>query len=85
VAIEKLVAGQKGSVLNSHGGQVREAVNALIDANTAVLSGTERTKRAACAGVSFMAQQTQSGSTTIFRDIGYLTHLFVLMGCRGVG
>lgn len=31
MAIEKLVAGQKGSVLNSHGGQVRDAVNALID------------------------------------------------------
>lgn len=81
MTIEKLVAGQKGSVLNSHGGQVRDAVNALIDANTAVLSGTERTKRAACAGVSFMAQQTQVGATTtIFRDIGYLTHLFALMG-----
>lgn len=31
MTIEKLVAGQKGSVLNSHGGQVRDAVNALID------------------------------------------------------
>lgn len=32
MVIEKLVAGQKGDVLNSHGGQVRDAVNALIDA-----------------------------------------------------
>lgn len=52
----------------------------LAGAINAVNSGTSCTKRAACAGVSFMAQQTQSGSTTIFRDIGYLTHLFALMG-----
>lgn len=31
MAIEKLVAGQKGDVTNSKGGQVRDAVNALID------------------------------------------------------
>lgn len=32
MTIEKLVAGQKGSVLNSTGGQVRDTVNALVDA-----------------------------------------------------
>lgn len=58
----------------STGQDVADTVNALYNRWYA-------NKRAACAGVSFMAQQTQSGgSTTIFRDIGYLTHLFALMG-----
>ena len=112
MAIEKLVAGQKGDVLNSHGGQIRDTVNKLVDLSTgdepfesitlkglpqtagapagygdlasainAINSGTSSTKRAACAGVSFMAQQTQDvASTKIFRDIGYLTHFFALAG-----
>lgn len=34
MAIEKLVAGQKGNVLNSTGSQVRDTVNALVDYTT---------------------------------------------------
>lgn len=36
MTIEKLVAGQKGSVLNSTGGQIRDTVNALVDANARI-------------------------------------------------
>lgn len=36
MTISKLVAGQKGDVLNSHGGQVRDTVNALVDLSTGV-------------------------------------------------
>lgn len=42
MAIEKLVAGQKGDVLNSHGGQVRDAVNALIDESKGLTLPTYR-------------------------------------------
>jgi lysophospholipase L1-like esterase len=73
MTIKKLVAGAKGAAGNSTGADIAETVNGLIDTN--------RTKRAACMGVSFMAQQTQNGPNSfIFRDIGYLTHLFCLTG-----
>jgi hypothetical protein len=74
MTIQKLVAGASvADPLASTGAQVAAAVNGLIDSS--------RTRRAACMGVSFMAQQTQDGpSNFIFRDIGYLTHFFALNG-----
>ncbi len=45
------------------------------------LTDSAKTRRAACMGVSFMAQQTQNGPTNfLFNGIGSLTHFFALAG-----
>ena len=69
----KLVAKEKGNVNNSTGAEIAASFNSVLSDN--------RSKRAACAGVSFMAQQTRnSSSNVVFRDIGWLTHFFALNG-----
>lgn len=45
MTIEKLVAGQKGSVLNSTGSQVRDTVNALVDAVSSAGISTDKPKQ----------------------------------------
>lgn len=72
-SVQPLTSTQMGGLADSSATDVALAVNGIINAS--------KNRRAACMGVSFMAQQTQNGPTNfIFRDIGYLTHLFALMG-----
>lgn len=53
----------------------------VADTVNAVYNRVYRPRRAACAGVSFMAQQTQNGpSNFLFGSIGSLTHFFALAG-----